>query len=93
MEDRTATIERELTEIRRRNECVEADKAWETSSFRILSVCAITYAVASVAMLLIGVRNPVLNALIPTLGFFLSTQTLPVLKKRWIERRIKQNNA
>lgn len=87
MEDRIAEIENELAEIKKRNARVEADKAWETSSFRVLSVCAITYAIATIAMFFIGVRNPGLNALVPTLGFFLSTQTLPMLKKWWVERR------
>ncbi len=93
MQDRIAEIESELIELRSRNARVEADKAWETSSSRILSVCAITYVVASVAMFLIGVRNPWLNALIPTLGFFLSTQTLPVLKRRWIKQRLKNGGS
>ncbi len=87
MEDRIAKIEKELAEIGRRNARVEADKAWETSSFRVLSVCAITYVIATIAMSLIGVRNPALNALVPTLGFFLSTQTLPIARNWWIERR------
>ena len=91
MEDRIINIENELAEIGRRNDRVEADKAWETSVFRILSICAITYGVATAAMYFIGVRNPALNALIPTLGFFLSTRTLTVIKRRWIERRVKKN--
>lgn len=92
MEDRIATIEAELNALRQRNARVEADKAWETSSFRMASVSAITYAVAAIAMFLIGVRNPALNALIPTLGFFLSTQTLPVVKKGWIERHVREGS-
>lgn len=93
MNDRILSVEERLAEIERRNIRVEADKAWETSSFRILSVCAITYVVAAAAIYLIDVRNFVFNALIPTIGFFLSTQTLPILKSRWVERRMSKNRG
>ncbi|MEI6510926.1 MAG: hypothetical protein WCO25_02670 [Candidatus Uhrbacteria bacterium] len=88
MDERIQRIEERLTEIERRNGRVEVDKSWETSSFRIVSICAITYVVAATALFLIGVRNPVFNALIPTVGFLLSTQTLPVLKDRWIKNHL-----
>lgn len=93
MDERILRIEAQLAEIKNRNARVEADKAWETSSFRILSVCAITYVVAAAAMFFIGVRNPELNALVPTIGFFLSTQTLPVLKGWWVGKRMGKNRG
>lgn len=81
-----AVLEKELADIKARNHRVEADKAWETSQFRVASLCVITYLVASLVMLVIGVTNPLVNALIPTLGFFLSTQTLPMLKRWWVKK-------
>lgn len=71
--------------MKQRNLRVEADKAWETSTFRILSICVITYIIAAVVMYFIGVQNVFLNALIPTLGYFLSTQSLPAIKAWWIK--------
>ncbi|MDB4992451.1 MAG: hypothetical protein JWL75_696 [Parcubacteria group bacterium] len=82
-------IEEELRVIRDRNKRVEADKAWETSLFRKLLIAAITYVIASVVMWAIGVSNFYLSAFIPTLGFLLSTLSLPAIKRWWIRTHFK----
>jgi preprotein translocase subunit SecF len=79
-------IRAELEVIKTRNAKVEADKAWETSLFRKLLILVLTYLIASLAMWAIGVPNFYINALIPTLGFFLSTLSLSFIKGWWIKR-------
>ena len=86
MDDRLQNLENEIRAIKERNARVEADKAWETSGFRIFSLCAITYIVASCALYVIGAQNFFLGALVPTAGFFLSVQTLPAVKRWWVRR-------
>ena len=75
--------------IRERNSRVEADKAWETSAFRMFSLALITYIVAAVVMYLIDVQNYLLGALVPAAGFVLSVQSLPILKRWWIKKHSK----
>ncbi|MBS3123107.1 hypothetical protein J4437_00570 [Candidatus Woesearchaeota archaeon] len=75
----------ELQKIKERNKRVEADKAWETSKTRRLLIALMTYLVMVIFLWFIEVKNPWLNALVPTLGFVLSTLTLPVLKKLWLK--------
>lgn len=89
MEERIAKIEEELAQMRERNTRVEGDKAWETSVVRVATISLVTYVLASLALLSIGDGNPFRNALIPALGFFLSTQSLPYIQRRWIARRKK----
>ncbi len=84
MDERVKKIEEQLTIIRERNIRVESDKAWETSAFRKISIAAITYVIASAVLYVIGVSNFYLSAIIPTLGYLLSTLSLPVIKKWWI---------
>jgi hypothetical protein len=72
--------------IEERNARVEADKAWETSVFRISSLAVIVYVVAVLLLLSVHDAKPILNALIPAAGFLLSVQTLPFLKKWWLGR-------
>jgi xanthosine utilization system XapX-like protein len=79
------SVEERLNKIEERNRKVELDKAWETSLVRILSVGIITYVIAVIALFMIKAPNPFLNALIPTLGFILSTQSLPFIKKLWMK--------
>ncbi|MBI2623820.1 MAG: hypothetical protein HYW65_04640 [Candidatus Liptonbacteria bacterium] len=86
MDDRIQNLENEIRAIKERNLRVEADKAWETSSFRVFTLCATTYVVAAYALYVIGVGNFFLSALVPTAGFFLSVQTLPAIKRWWIRR-------
>ncbi len=74
-----------IEKIENRNKRVEKDKAWETSSARIILVTLITYIIATAVMWVIDVENPFTAAVIPTLGFFLSTLSLPVLKRIWIK--------
>lgn len=90
MEDKIQKIEREIETIKERNLRVEADKAWETSSFRIFSITIITYIIASLILYFIGAENFLLNALAPTAGFFLSIQSLPAIKKWWIKKYLNK---
>lgn len=83
-------IKKELDLIKERNRKVEADKAWETSGTRVLFIVFATYIFTSVVFYLIGVKNFMFSALIPTLGFYLSTQSLPFVKKWWISKFVKR---
>ena len=80
-------VEQEIEVIKQRNLKVEADKAWEISLFRKISIAIATYIVAAIYMYFIGVGNFFGNALIPTLGYILSTLSLPFVKRWWIDRR------
>lgn len=76
------TIER----IQERNARVETDKAWETSFVRIAFVSLVTYACAALFLYVIGEPKYRIAALVPVLGFILSTQSLPFLKAWWIRK-------
>jgi len=83
-------IKKELSLIKERNKRVEIDKAWETSKFRVFSVVLMTYIITAIVFYFIGVNDFLLNALIPTTGFYLSTQSLPFIKKWWVNKYIKK---
>jgi hypothetical protein len=87
LSERVIKLEAEIANVKLRNARVELDKAWETSRARVLTICVITYCVAVAFMYAIGTRNPWVDALVPTGGFFLSTQSLSVIKNWWIHRR------
>ena len=91
MEEKIQKLENEIAIIKERNLRVEADKAWETSNFRIFSITIITYIVASLVLYFIGAKNFLLNALVPTARFFLSIQSLPAIKRWWMKKSFKQN--
>lgn len=80
-------INKRLTQIEERNKRVEMEKAWETSKTRSVSIVVITYILATVVMYIIDVPKPYLNSVIPTLGYFLSVQSLPWIKKIWMDKR------
>jgi hypothetical protein len=57
---------------------------------------ALTYATLFTYMSLIGVSNPALNAVVPSLGFNLSTWSLPFVKEIWIyctNRQVQAENS
>jgi hypothetical protein len=81
-----ASLQKEVNSIKLRNQRVEKDKAWETSTARKVSVAVLTYLTILLFFVVIKVENPFTNAIVPTLGFLLSTMSLPYIKKRWINK-------
>ncbi len=79
--------EQRLQNIEDRNKRVELDKAWEGSLVRIFSVSLVTYFIAVFALHMIHAPVPWLNAFIPVIGFILSTQSLPFIKKSWLKNK------
>lgn len=78
-----ASLQKEIESIKLRNRRVEKDKAWETSMARKVSVATLTYLTILLFFIVIKVENPLVNAIVPTLGFLLSTMSLPLIKKWW----------
>lgn len=84
-------LEQRIEAIEQRNQRVELDKAWERSSVRLVSIAGVTYVCASAVLIGLQVERPWLNSLIPTLGFVLSVQSLPMLKRYWIKRQLNRH--
>lgn len=82
-----SSLEARLAIIEARNARVEADKAWETSWARKIAIMLLTYGVVLVYLAFVIGIEPWLNALVPVVGFLLSTITIGKLKEAWIARR------
>ena len=79
-------MKKEIESIKKRNKRVEIDKAWELSLTRRLIIAIMTYIIIVVFLWSINTPRPWLNAIVPAIGFFLSTLTLPIFKKLWIRK-------
>ncbi len=90
MEDRIKNLEKEVEIIKARNLKVEGDKAWETSWFRVLLISGIIYVIAFKVLYFIGAQNYFLNALVPAIGYLISVQSLPFIKRWWIKNNYKK---
>lgn len=82
-------IEERLATIEQRNERVENDKAWETSWVRRISVMTLTYLVVVAYLHFVVKIDPWVNALVPAIGFLLSTLTISLIKNQWLKRYAK----
>jgi len=80
-------LAKELERIEKRNQRVEADKAWETSWTRRILLMAFTYTAISLYLFAIDIDRPWLNAIVPAVGFMLSTLTLPLFKRIWLKKK------
>ncbi len=78
-------LKSEIDKINARNQRVEADKAWETSWSRKLLILVLTYFVIVIFFFISNLGNPFINAIVPTLGFLLSTLTVPFFKNWWLK--------
>lgn len=77
-------LEKEIEKIKERNKRVEADKAWETSLTRKISIAILTYiVVVCYSFLIKSIDNVFLSSLVPVMGFLLSTLSLRVVRKIW----------
>jgi hypothetical protein len=72
-----------IEKIEKRNLAVSADKTWETSWTRKISIVVLTYLVVLVYLFVIGNDNPWINAIVPPTGYFLSTLAIRQLRSVW----------
>ncbi|MFA5829231.1 MAG: hypothetical protein WC843_01935 [Candidatus Gracilibacteria bacterium] len=84
------SLQQEINEIKARNQRVEKDKAWEKSWSRKILIALLTYIVIVIFFSTANLPNPFFNAIVPTLGFLLSTLTIPLVKKWWSGRVYKR---
>ena len=87
MDNNVKELEKRVSEIEKRNKRVEGDKAWETSTIRKILILVLTYIFAVLYLKIADTTNPFLGAVVPCAGFFLSTQTLNIVKKKWLQKR------
>lgn len=80
------SLEERISTLESRNTRVEADKAWETSWVRRGAIMALTYLTVVAYLHFVIHIDPWLNALVPVIGFFLSTLTVSLLKRVWLQK-------
>lgn len=79
-------LEDRIKKIEERNKRVEDDKAWETSSIRKILIIILTYIFAVLYLKIADTTNPYFGAVVPCVGFYLSTQSLKIVKKWWLKK-------
>ena len=79
-------LEKRIKKIEDRNKKVELDKAWEGSKTRKILIVLMTYVFAVLYLKIADTTNPYFGAVVPCVGFYLSTQSIDVIKKKWIEK-------
>lgn len=79
------SLESRVKALEERNKIKDTSKAWETSWTRRILISLFTYLVIALYFFALGVNNPWLNAIVPTIGFLLSTLSLPFFKQLWIK--------
>lgn len=77
-------LEQEILQIKERNKKVEFDKAWETSFARKIIIAILTYFVIVIFFIFAELSKPFVNAIVPTIGFLLSTLSVWFFKDIWI---------
>ena len=86
MDKKIEELEKKIKDIEERNKRVEKDKAWETSLLRKILIIILTYIFAVLYLKIADTTNPFFGAVVPCVGFFLSTQTIDIIKKKWISK-------
>jgi len=77
------TLEERISQLEDRNIRVDADKAWEISWTRRLSIAVLIYITVVFYLRYVVHIDPWINALVPVIGYSLSTLTISWLKKHF----------
>lgn len=78
-------VKAQLIEIHQRNAQRDVDKMFESSKIRILVIMVITYITVYLYLkYTLNVDKPELNAIVPTIGFNMSTWSLSWVKAAWL---------
>ena len=83
-------LEERIKKIEERNKRVEGDKAWETSKIRKILIIIFTYIFAVLYLRVADTTNPWFGAVVPCVGFYLSTRSVNVIKKWWLKKCYKK---
>lgn len=86
MENRIKELELKIKEIEKRNKKVEQDKSWETSNLRKILIIVMTYIFAVLYLTIADTTNPYFGAVVPCVGFYLSTQSIEFIKNKWLKK-------
>lgn len=84
MENNPRNLEQRVWGIEERNERVETDKQWETSKTRKVLLVCFTYIAIGAYLWAIGVEKWWIHAIVPALGFMISTLAMPFFKRKWL---------
>ncbi len=85
-----SSLEERIAKLEARNRRVEDNKAWETSWLRRLSIMILTYMTVVFYLHFVIHINPWINALVPVIGYTVSTLTISRLKQRFIHQLHKR---
>ena len=78
-------LEKRISDIEARNKRVELDKRWETSFTRRVSICILTYIIVLLFSYFINNSNNIfLSSLVPVIGFTLSTLSVNLIRRIWL---------
>lgn len=79
-------LEQEISEIKERNKKVESEKAWEVSFARKAIIFIFTYVFAVWWLYIIHEQLFWLKALVPSVGYLISTFSLAWFKEFWTKK-------
>ena len=86
-------IIQDIEAIKKRNRRVAIDKAWEMSGTRRLFIASLIYIVATLWLLTLDDSLALLKALVPSVGYLLSTLSLPLIKRHWIYATYRRKSS
>ena len=85
LEEKVVELENKIKSIEKRNKKVETDKAWETSWTRRICIMVLTYIVViAYSYIIKKYDNILLSSLVPVIGFTLSTLSVSLIRKIWL---------
>lgn len=86
LEKRLTVLEHELEFTRNQKRELQLHLAWDRSWTKIVLLTVVTYIVIAFVFYCIGSKKYFVNAIIPSVAYFISTRSLSFVKKIWLQK-------
>lgn len=93
LDDRISLLEEKVNKLALQEKYIEMQKSWSESLTRIAMNTISTYVLVVLLMIFFNIENYFMNALIPALGYALSIQSIPFVKKIWIRKYLESEKS
>lgn len=89
LDERVSHLEETVERIRLSGKYSNLQKNWENSRIRVITVAVSMYVLTLTFMLILQVQNPIVSALLPTVGYMLSTNSIPLVRRIWVRNYLR----
>ncbi len=93
LDQRLSNIEEMTQKLVLIDKYYQLQTAWEKSAMRTILIAITTYILSAIFLYILNFQYFYINAVLPTVGFMLTTLSIPFIKRIWIKYYLKEKDS